>query len=125
MAAPGVASYRTIETTTADPSRLVVLLLDGAARFLVRAQRAHARGDRTEFAQSVARANRIVLHLAATLDYEAGGPVAVDLGRLYDFMFHHLVQGMVEHSAKHVEEVLAVLRPIRAGFDGAVASTRS
>ncbi len=122
---PGLTSYRDVQTATADPARLVIVLLDGTVRFLTQAQRALERDDGITFVQSVARANRVILHLASTLDYEAGGDIAVDLARLYDFMFHHLVEAMSKKSEANVAEVLRVIRTIRDGFETAIASARS
>jgi flagellar protein FliS len=123
MADGRLAAYQTVQTTTADPGRLVLMLLDGATRFLHQAGRALDRGDVTAFAESVCRAHAIIAELSGALDREAGGEVAANLARLYDFMLWHLNAGMSARSRRHLDDVLRPLAALRAGFEGAVQAT--
>lgn len=119
-----IDAYEAIGTTTADPGRLIVMLLDGAIRFLRDGQHALGRGDIAGFARRQSRAHAIIGELAASLDHEAGGEVAANLDRLYDFMLRHLAEGLVQRSAAHLERVVGLLRELRDGFDGAVEEAR-
>ena len=120
-----LAAYQTVQTITAEPDRLVLMLLDGATRFLHQAGRALDRGEVTAFAESVCRAHAIIAELSGALDREAGGEVAANLARLYDFMLRHLTAGMAARSPRHLEEVLRPLAALRAGFEGALQASHA
>jgi flagellar protein FliS len=118
------AAYQAVETTTADPVHIVLLLFDGAARFLRQAQEGLDRGEAGAFAYPLSRAHAIIAELSSSLDRELGGEPAVNLGRLYDFMLRHLTQGLIAKSRVHLAQVLDLLQEIRDGFEQAARATR-
>ena len=117
-----LGAYQAAQTLTADPPRVMLLLFDGATRFLRQALRALERNDRAGFAQAMARAHAIVGELSDSLNRAEGGEIADNLARLYEFMLLHLTQGLIEHSASHVQRVLGLLTTLREGFEKAVES---
>ena len=119
-----LAAYETVQTTTADPARLTLLLFDGAARFLSQSKEGLDRGEPGAFAYPLSRAHAIIAELAGSLDYDQGGELALNLGRLYAFMLRHLTEGLVAKSGSHVSRVLALLQEIRAGFEQAIQAVR-
>lgn len=119
---PTLGSYQTAQILTAAPPRLMLLLFDGAMRFLRQALKGLERGDRTQFAQSLSQAHAIVGELAESLNHRAGGEIADNLARLYEFMLLHLTEGLIAHSAAHLERVLGLLGTLREGFEQAVKS---
>lgn len=112
-------SYQTVSVSTADPSALIVQLFDGALRFLRQAQSAAAAGKQADVAQAVNRAHAILAELSDVLDHEQGGEIAAQLDALYNFSMLHLTKGLFDKSARYIAEVIAILEPIREGFDGA------
>ena len=120
-----VGTYQTVQATTADSGKLVLLLFDGAVRFLTRAQLRLAAGDIGQFAQSVTRAEAIIAELRSSLNHEQGGEVAENLERLYEFMLLHLSQGLIARSGKHVEQVLRPLQTVREGFEAVLAGRKA
>jgi flagellar protein FliS len=115
-----LGAYQAVQTLTADPGRLVLLLLDGAIRFLRQARGALQRGDVGQFAQAQSRAHAIIGALADSLDLEVGGEMAANLAALYDFMLRHLTQGLIARDPAHLERVLGLVQTLREGFEGAV-----
>jgi flagellar protein FliS len=87
-------SYRQVATQTASPGQLVLMLFDGAIRFLEKARLGFTADDPLEFNQTinnnVIRAQDIIHELNWSLDVEKGGEVAGTLRRLYDYMDHRL-----------------------------------
>src|SRR5437867_2072061 len=120
MTQGSLGAYKNVAIATADPGTLVVQLFDGALRFLGRAAKALDTGDAAGFASAVTRAHAIIAELSNSLDRDAGGAVAEDLDRLYDFMLRYLTEGLAQKSAQHVERVASLLLPLRDGFDAAV-----
>lgn len=117
-----LGTYQQVQTLTADPARLVLMLFDGASRFLQKARRGLERGDAGEFAQSLSRAHAIIGELADSLNHKTGGEIAENLGRLYQFMLVHLTEGLIAKSPAHLDRVLELLLTIREGFEVALES---
>lgn len=116
--------YQSVDTTTADPARIVVLLYDGAIRFLQQAREGLDQGDGGVFAHRLSRAHAIIAELSGALNREVGGEIALNLGRLYDFMLLHLTQGLIAKSRAHVSVVVDLLQELRDGFEAAVRAGR-
>jgi flagellar secretion chaperone FliS len=109
-------AYRRAEVGTADRRRLLMMMFDGALAFLGRAERDLADGALDGFAHHLGRAQAIIAELLHTLDHEAGGDIAGELARLYDFMLDHLVEANVRKSPSHVAAVRRVLGVIAGAF---------
>jgi flagellar protein FliS len=80
-----------------------------------------SRGDLGAFAHAESAAHAIVFALAGSLDHEAGGEIALNLARLYDFMLRHLAEGLVARNAGHMDHVRGLLTELRDGFAGATS----
>jgi flagellar protein FliS len=124
MADAHLGAYQTVQTITADPGRLVLMLFDGAARYLGQAQRALDRGQLSAFGTAMSQAQAIVTELSDALDRRGGSEVADNLARIYDFLLRHIAQAITRRSRRHVEEVAGILRTLREGFEGAVEAPR-
>lgn len=119
-----IGAYQNVQASTADPVTVVLLLFDGAIRFLRQARLALERQDTVQFPQSVSRAHAIIAELSESLNHEVGGEIADNLAGLYGFMLGHLTQGLIARSAGHLEDVLKILHTLRDGFEGAVEAHR-
>lgn len=119
MLNPHLEAYQAVQTETADPPELVLMLFDGAIRFLRQAGRALERRDLGRFGESAARAFAIVNELLTMLDHEAGGEIAASLGRVYAFILRRLHQAIVERDRRGLVEVLVPLQSLREAFTGA------
>jgi len=119
-----VGTYQTVQATTADPAHVVILLFDGAERFIRQAQQALERGDFGAFAYLVSRAQAVVTELSSALDREAGGDLADNLARLYGFMLRHLGQGLIAKKRVNLDQVIALLGQLREGFEAARETVR-
>lgn len=108
--------YAEAQVTSLDRHRLLLLVLDGGMSFLVRARDALAAGDLPRFAEALARAQAIIAELLGTLDHTAGGAIATQLARLYEFMLAHLTEANARSSVRHVEEVIRVYGVIAGAY---------
>ena len=120
MSASAHAAYVNVQTATADPARLVLLMFDGAARFLRRSLKGLEAKHAGQFAENLSRAHAIIGELSGSLDHEVGGEIAANLARLYDFMLLHLTKGLIARDRTHVERVLGLLETLKSAFDAAV-----
>lgn len=121
LAARGYArTYQNQSVLTASPGQLILMLYDGALRFM-----AHAR-DALEMPATTPRrieiintnllkAQNILAELQASLNHEAGD-YARDLDRLYDYYMRRLFQANMKKEIEPVIEVERLVRTLRDGW---------
>ncbi len=108
--------YQRMQVDTASPVKLVVMLYDGAIRFLRQGQDAMQRGDREKQNHFLIRAQNIISELASSLDLEAGGEIAGNLMALYQFMHEQLVLANIEDDVQKVQKVREMLESLREAW---------
>ncbi|MCL5097771.1 MAG: flagellar export chaperone FliS [Candidatus Omnitrophica bacterium] len=110
-------SYRQISTQTATSGQLVVMLYDGAIRFLERALSGFSCQDPLEFNltinNNVLRAQAIISELNSSLDQKQGGQIAITLHRLYDYMDRCLSESNCRKSQDGIQAALRHLTVLR------------
>ena len=109
-------SYQQNDVLTATPGRLVVLLYDGAGRFLRRAAAAMRAGNLEATNTSLQRAEAILDELLATLDFDRGGEIAASLRDLYLFCRRELNDARVERDADRIDTVAGLLGELREAW---------
>lgn len=122
-AARGALAYRTIDAQSRSPLELVVMLYDGAIRFLGEALDAHERKDQWARARAVSKALAIVGELRSTLNVDEGSSLAVELDRLYDYMMGRLLEVSTKRDLSGLEEVQRLLITVREGWVQVSAAT--
>jgi len=110
------AAYREASVLTAPPERLVVMLYDGARRFLFQASHAMREDRIAESGERLRRAEMILEELLSTLNLEAGGEVASNLQGLYVFFLRHLSEARGEGDADKIDWVSAQLGELRESW---------
>jgi flagellar protein FliS len=110
-------SYQQVATQTAPPGQLVLMLYEGAIRFLERALGGFNLEDPAEFNQTISnnilRAQDIIFELNVTLNIEEGGELAATLRQLYDYMGRKLMEANLHKDPaplKDVAQRITVLR---------------
>lgn len=103
--------------TEATPHRLIQMLLDGALDKLARAKGAMQRREIEAKGNHITSASSIILGLHDSLDLEAGGEMAANLGNLYDYMIRRLMEGHAANDVAALDEVASLLREIKRGWD--------
>jgi flagellar secretion chaperone FliS len=122
-ASRGAMAYRTVDAQSRSPLELVVMLYDGAIRFLREAQDAEERKDAWGRATAVSKALAIVGELRSTLNLDEGGEMALDLERLYDYMMNRLLEVTTKRDASALDEVRQLLVTVREGWVQVSAAT--
>ena len=119
----GHAAYQQGQVSSADPVRIVVLLYEGAIRFIGQAQAAWA--DPSARGTGLGRAHRIIAELLASLDYEQGGEIATNLDGLYHFALDEITRANVSGDPKRLDGVVKVLRELLSGWTSIEAAARA
>jgi flagellar protein FliS len=91
----GSSVYKEISINTASPAKLVVMLYEGAIRFLRQAED----------------------DLQGTLDLDKGGKVAFDLDRLYTYITSRIFDGSAKLEMKAFEEAIQLLTTLLSGWE--------
>jgi flagellar protein FliS len=112
--------YQTTQIQTASTGELVLLLYDGAVRFLTRAQAALTERSLEAAGADLVRAQEVVLELLAGLDLERGGALAANLRDLYLFVYKTLVEANLRKDAAKIATALRLLEPVRAAWQSVV-----
>jgi flagellar protein FliS len=112
--------YQNNQVTTASPEQVLIMLYDGAIRFVRQAKQAIVDGKQAEKAAAIGKVIAIVTEFSNTLDYEVGGEIALDLSRLYDFMIRELSAVNARGSLERLEPVEKILLELRGAFAEAV-----
>lgn len=116
MAANPHDVYKINSITTQSPGKIVVLLYEGAIRFLKEAVDAMEQRDYARKGERIGRALDIVGELNEALDLEVGGEVARNLRNLYIFMIQDLTRASFQNDPEKVHGVIGCLEELLAGW---------
>ena len=108
-------AYRQGAVQAATPGQLVVMLYDGARRFLRQAAIAMRAGEVERAHNTLRRAELIIAHLDGTLDFEQG-LLSERLHAIYTFCLEHLNSARMTQDAAKVEEVSGLLGELREAW---------
>lgn len=108
-------AYRQGAVLAATPGELVVMLYDGARRFLRQANVAMREGQIERAHNTLRRAELILAHLDSILDYEQG-EVSERLHTIYQFCLAHLNAARNGQDPGKVEEVSQLLGELREAW---------
>ncbi len=110
-------SYHKVATQTASPGQLVLMLYDGAIRFLERALTGFAFDDPAEFNASISnnilRAQAIINELNSSLDMEKGGDISINLRQLYTYFDRRMTESNIRKEQEGIKEVIERLTVLR------------
>ena len=116
MGPRGAEAYRRTEVQSSSPLGLVVMLYDGAIKFVLEAREAIARNDVRARTTAVSRTLAIVAELQNTLNLKDGGEVARELDRLYAYISSRLLDVTAKADDEAAKEVQKLLTTLREGW---------
>ncbi|WP_166263157.1 flagellar export chaperone FliS [Marinobacter caseinilyticus] len=118
----GLQAYQRVNTQTsitdADPHKLIQLLYNGALERINMAKARMQAKDIEGKGKLISKAIDIIGGLRSFLDFEQGGELAKQLEALYDYMERTLFEANRHNDPAKLEEVAALLRQIKDGWDG-------
>ncbi len=110
-------SYRQVATKTATPGQLVLMLFDGALRFLDKALVGFELDDPLDsnlaINNNILKAQEIIRELNVSLNLEEGGEFAVTMRRLYNYYDLQLSQSNLKKDPTGIHLVIRLLTVIR------------
>jgi flagellar protein FliS len=112
----GIAAYKENAVTTQSKGRLVVLLYEGAIKFLKQALIELEARDNARKGEYINKAVAIIDELDSCLDMDAGGEIAQNLCSLYQFMRRHLWEANMQRDPQQIREVIGILEDLNKGW---------
>lgn len=115
-------SYQESHVFTASREELVLMLYDGAAKFIQRGLQALEDRDTPGSQYNLLRAQKIVHYLNMSLDVDQGQEIARNLARLYDFVNYRLSLSHRDLDPQAAEEALRVVNLLRQAWSQTFSS---
>ena len=112
----GIGAYQQTAIGTQSKGRLIVMLYDGAIKFMKLAVKELEEGNYAAKGQYIGRAQDIINELNAVLDMEAGGEVSQNLRRLYLFMSRRLNEANGKCDPEMIREVITLMEELNQSW---------
>ena len=109
------SAYRANAVLTASSTQLIVMLYDGARRFLHQAGVAMSEHDVATAHNKLRAAEHILRHLRNTLDMSQG-EIPANLASIYSFSLRQCQKARFEQNPKLLEQVSGLLGQLRSSW---------
>lgn len=116
--------YQQTAIETASPERLIIMLYDGAIKFVNQAKTSMNEGNVEETNKALIKTQDIISELMIGLNMEAG-EIAHNLYNLYDYFKRRLVEANTKKDNVILDEVLGHLIELRSTWVEAAAKIKS
>ena len=104
--------YRQNEIATSSQGKLIVMMYEGAVKFVNLAIEGIDKKDLSKKGMNINKAHDIINELSLALNLKKGGEVAQKLESLYQFILHQLTLANIKSDRKALESILNVLIPL-------------
>lgn len=118
----GANEYKRTQVTTVDKGRLIVLLYDGAIKFVQQAKDCAENADIEGKCNNINRAMDIVGELNHSLNMSEGGEIAQSLRRLYQFLTDRLLEGKIKEETHYLDEATRILKTLNEAWNEVVST---
>ena len=119
------ANYQKIKIETATPEALILMLYDGALRFMTQAELAFEENNIEKINNSLLRVQAIFTELQCSLDREKGGDIATNLERLYIFFNSQLIEANMKKDVSYLQAIRPMVQNLRDTWEVAMQKHQS
>ena len=112
--------YNQNAIATASQEQILIMLYDGAIRFIRQAISASEQNDNPEKLGRISKVFAIIVEFSNTLNHDIGGEIAADLDGLYQFMLRELSKARAEKGEKSLRVVEGLLVELRLTWGEAI-----
>jgi flagellar secretion chaperone FliS len=116
LQARGANAYVQTHVQSRSPLELVVMLYDGALRFLGDARTAIEQNDLARKRTAMSRALAIMSELQSTLNIEQGGEIATQLDSLYTYLNGRMLDASMKNDVAALDESAGLLAMLRSAW---------
>lgn len=114
--ARGAQSYFHTHVQSRTPLEIVVMLYDGALRFLGQARTAMQENDLVTKRDALSRGLAIVTELQGMLNLTEGGEIAAQLDALYTYIHGCCLEANAQRDPARLDEALRLLTTLRSAW---------
>jgi flagellar protein FliS len=113
-----IHSYRETQIKTATPAKLILMLYDGAIKYINLAVEKLNNKYKAydEVSNHIIRAQDIVTELMVSINFEKGGEIAKNLFSLYMYMNRRLLEANIKKNSAVLEEIKKLLMELRSAW---------
>jgi flagellar secretion chaperone FliS len=112
--------YADEQIKTASKEQLLIMLFDGAIKFLRIAKKAMIAKDYEKSHNHLIKAQKIIAEFMVSLDVEQGGETAEGLLQLYEFYYHSLIKANLKKDVALIQEITEQLVDMRKMWNEAI-----
>ena len=112
----GLGAYQETAILTQDRGKIVVMLYEGAIKFLKVAISEIEEGNIEGRHTNICKAMDILAELDNSLNVEAGGEVGENLRRLYNYCLTQLTQANINSDVDAIQDVIEILDELNSGW---------
>jgi flagellar protein FliS len=116
----GIAAYHDNAISTQSKGRLIVMLYDGAIKFMKLAIVEMEKKNYEAKGRYINKALDIINELNVVLDMDAGDDIASNLRKLYIFMSNQLSQANIKCDPQMVRDVIKLMEELNKGWKAIV-----
>ena len=109
-------NYKQVAVTTQNQGRLIIMLYDGAIRFLRQARIAIQNREYQKRNSNIQRAQEIIFELNASLNMELGGEISKRLRSLYTFIWGRLNQVNTKNDIVLLDRLTGILETLAGAW---------
>lgn len=118
--AQNAANYQRIKIETATPEALILMLYDGALKFMTQAEMAFEDKNIEQINKYLLKVQAIFTELQCSLNREKGGEIANNLENLYIFFNNKLVEANVKKDVNLMLEIKPMVKELRDAWEQAM-----
>ena len=122
---PYLKQYRQTQIETAPKEEILLMLYDGAVRFLLQAKEGFAEKNIEKQHNNIIKVQNIITEFESTLDMEAGGEFAKNLFNLYEFMSAQLLIANVKKDERALDIVIKHMTSLRDTWREAIKNFKA
>lgn len=125
MTEQALETYTETSISTQDKGKLVVMLYEGAIKYLKVAKKELKNDDYASKGIYIGKAQDIISELNNALDMSVGGELPQNLRALYNFMHAHLSEANMERDVEKIDDCIRLLRQLHGAWEQAAYQTAS
>ncbi|BAH06904.1 flagellar export chaperone FliS [Clostridium kluyveri] len=112
-------AYKTNSINYASKEQLLLMLVDGAVKFVKIGRQAIVDKNIKEAHENIIKAENIFYELMATLDVSKAGDWGQSLMSVYDFIVRRLVYANIKKDVKIIDEVIPLIENVKDAWNKA------
>lgn len=112
-----INTYEEVDTLGRSQVELILKIYNAALGSLAKARQSYQGSQWQAGYEEIERARKFVVHLYSTLNFDKGGEVATNLGKMYVYLLSEFDAIEATKNLKHLNSCIVVLTNLKAAWD--------